>query len=260
MTDTRSVIVDPLDEAVAVLTLNRPERRNALSIELLQSLCGALESLAREPRRRVVILRGAGPVFCAGLDLQEAANLAVAEESAQWVARTFESLSTSTLVTIAAAQGAAYAGGAGILASCDLVVAAEDLRIAFPEVRRGLVAALAATAMQGRLPASRLRELVLLAEPIDAQRALQMGLVERVVAADHLLAEAQQLAATVLKGAPEAVRETKRLLRTFHPTNPSELFRKALEFHKRARHGQEAQEGLAAFLQRREPRWPGCIE
>ncbi len=91
------------------LTLNRPDRRNALTIELMEALCGALESLAGEPRRRVVILRGAGPAFCAGLDLHEAAETDFAKQSAVWVARTFQTLAASPLVTIAAVHGAAYA-------------------------------------------------------------------------------------------------------------------------------------------------------
>jgi methylglutaconyl-CoA hydratase len=250
--ETSVLIIEPQDEATVILTLNRPERRNALSIELMQSLCRTLETLSAEPGRRVVILRGAGPAFCAGLDLYEAAEPELAETSADWVARTFEALATSPLVTIAAAHGAAFAGGAGLLACCDFVIAADDLQIAFPEVRRGLVAALAAVALQTRLRASDLRELLLLAEPIDAMRAQRLGLVDRVTPADRMLAEAQQLAATLLKGAPEAVRQTKRLLREVSPTNPARLFQQALEVHKHARTSSEATEGLAAFRERRE--------
>ncbi len=206
------LIVERPDEATAILTFNRPDRRNALTIELLQLLCGALESLAAEPQRRVVILRGAGAAFCAGLDLYEAAQIEVAQESALWVARTFQALAASPLVTIAAVHGAAYAGGAGLMACCDFVIAAEGTQICFPEVRRGLLPALATAALRSHLCDGDLRELLLLAEPVDAQRALCMGLVRRVVSADRLLTEAQEIAATILKGGPESVRQTKRLL------------------------------------------------
>ncbi len=247
--------LESLDESTAVLTLNRPERRNALSIELMESLCDAMQSLAAEPDRRVVILCGAGPVFCAGLDLYEAAEIECAEQSAQSLVRTFETLATSSLVTIAAAHGAAYAGGAGLLACCDFVMGAEDLRIGFPEVRRGLVAALAAAALLNRLRDGDLRELLLVGEPIDAWRAMQMGLIQRIVRADRLRIESQQIAAAVRKGAPEAVRHSKRLLNDLRGRSISEIFARALELHKLARLSDEAHEGLAAFRQRREPEW-----
>jgi methylglutaconyl-CoA hydratase len=254
------VRVEQPDEAIAILMLNRPERRNALTMELMQSLCRTLKSLAAEPRRRVVILGGMGEAFCAGLDLHEAAESERFEESAHWVAETFQMLATSPLVTIAAAHGAAYAGGAGLMGSCDLVLATADLRICFSEVRRGLVPALAVAAVRGRLREGNLRELVLLSEPIDAGRALAIGLVDRIVPADQLRSESLQLAASVLKGAPNAVRQTKQLLRELRATDPSERFSRALEFHKRARRSEEAEEGLTAFHQRRLPRWRAGVE
>ncbi len=249
------LIVEQPDDATAVLTLNRPERRNALSIELMESLCQALDWLSAEARRRVVLLRGAGPVFCAGLDLVEAAETDAAEQGAHWVARTLQTVADTPLVTVAAAHGGAYAGGAGLVACCDFVVAADDLRIGFPEVRRGLVPALVTAVLRERLRAGDLREMMLLGEPIDAHRALSMGLVHRVVPADRLLPEARQLAATVLKGAPDAVRQTKRLLCESRRADFGALLPKAMEFHKRARLSDEAHEGLAAFRERREPRW-----
>jgi methylglutaconyl-CoA hydratase len=249
------LIVDRSDDATALVTLNRPQRRNALSMELMESLCGALESLAGEPKRRVVILRGAGPAFCAGLDLHEAAQPDVAEPSVQWVSRTFQTLAASPLVTIAAVGGAAYAGGAGLMACCDFAVAAEGVKICFPEVRRGLLPALAAAALRSRLASGDLRELLLLGEPIDAQRALQMGLVRKVVPADRLLAEAQAIAAKVIQGGPESVRQTKRLLRELDPTDLSKLFARTVEFHKQGRLSEEAQEGMAAFRENRPPNW-----
>lgn len=249
------LIVERPDAATALLTLNRPERRNALTIELMQSLCAALEALASEPERRVVILNGAGPVFCAGLDLQEAADIGLAEHSADWVARTFRTLAHSPLVTIAAAHGAAFAGGAGLLSCCDFAIASEDLRIAFPEVRRGLVPALVAAVLRDRLREGDLHELFFLGEPISAEQARAMGLVQRIIPADRLLEEARALGVTILKGAPNAVRQTKRLLHELRSTERSQLLTQALKFHKRARESDEAREGIAAFLEHREPNW-----
>jgi len=248
------LILQRQEESLAVVTLNRPDRRNALSIEVLESLCRALESLAAEPQRRVVLLHGAGPAFCAGLDLYEASDTDLAEQSAHWIGQTFETLATCPLVTIAAAHGAAYAGGAGLMACCDFTVASDDLQIRFPEVRRGLVPALASVALSRRLRDNDLRELLLLGEPIGARRAWDMGLVDRVVTTGELMPEAHRVAATLLKGAPEAVRQTKRLIRELR-ADPAPMFAQALELHKQARLSDEAREGLTAFAQRREPQW-----
>lgn len=251
------LIVEYLDEATAILSLNRPERRNALSNELMESLCEEMEALGSEPRWRVVILRGEGPAFCAGLDLIEAAETKCAQESAHWVARTYEAIARSPLVTIAAAQGAAYAGGAGLVACCDFAIAADDLRISLPEVSRGLVPALAAIALRRRLRDQELRELALLGQPIDAERARSMGLVHRVVPAQHLVSTAQELAALVCRGAPEAVRQTKRWLDEIGNLSGSEAFGRALELHTRARLSEEAREGMAAFREHRVAAWTG---
>lgn len=253
--DSPVLLVDKTDAVTAIITLNRPERRNALTIQLMEVLCAALDDLAADPERRVAIVNGAGPAFCSGLDLNETSDAEVAEHSADWVARTFKTLSHSPLVTIAAAHGAAFAGGAGLLGCCDFVVATEDLRIGFPEVRRGLIPALVAAVLQDRLRDGDLRELFLVAEPITAQQARAMGLVHRVVSNDRLLDEAQSLAATILKGGPEAVRQTKRWLQELRGVEHAQQLSQALKAHKRAREGDEAEEGLAAFLEHREPDW-----
>jgi methylglutaconyl-CoA hydratase len=260
------LLVESLDESTAVLTLNRPERRNALTVELLQVLCAQLESLAREPRRRVAILRGAGQSFCSGLDLKDAADShplragSVSDPSTQeaphWVARTFQTLLETPLITIAAAHGAAYAGGGGLLACCDLAVASDDLQVGFPEVRRGLMPAMVAAILHNRLRAGDLRELLLLAEPISAQRAREIGLVHRIVPADRVLGEACMLAAQITAGAPSAVRCTKAWLRDLASTPPHQAQAEALQRPDDARESAEAAEGLAAFRERREPQWP----
>ncbi len=253
---TNSVLLTKeLDDATVLLTLNRPERRNALTIELMEALSHQLETLALEPQRRVVILCGAGSAFCTGLDLLEATDVELAQRSAESVARTFESLLQSPLICIAAAHGSALAGGAGLLACCDLAIGSDDLRIGFSEVRRGLVPALVATVLRERLRDHDLRELLFLAEPMDAQRALTIGLINRIVPPDRLQLEARFLAATILKGAPDAVRQTKKLLRELPGADPSQRFAQALVVHQEARSSREASEGLAAFQAKREPNW-----
>ena len=254
MTDT-SLLVDHRDAATTVLTLNRPERRNALTVDLMRRLCRTMEELASDPARRVVILHGAGPAFCAGLDLHEAGDAESVDDGPRWVARTFRALSESALVTVAAVHGAAYAGGAGVMSSCDLVVASEDLRVCFPEVRRGLVPALVSAVLTHQIPVAILTELLLLAEPIGAHRARELGLVHRIAAEGDLLGEAEAMVLSVLEGAPDAVRRTKQLLRDLRQVPSERALDVALEWHLRARHGPEAAEGIAAFRERREPRW-----
>ena len=254
MTET-ILTVDRSNAAVAKLTLNRPERRNSLTIELMQAICHEMESLANDPLCRVAILNGAGRAFCSGLDLHEAAEMRLAEEGGRWVAKTLETIANTPLVTIAAAHGAAYAGGAGLMAACDFAVASDDLRVCFPEVRHGLIPALIAAVLSDRLRDAELRELLLLAEPIDAERALSLGLVQRIVSGDRLAAESRRIAESVRKGAPNAIRETKRLLREIRRAGGSDFSQRALEFHMIARKSDEACEGLAAFRERRDPDW-----
>lgn len=249
------LLVDAVRPGVAAVTLNRPDRRNALSMALMRELCGAIDQLSADPGNRVLILRGSGPVFCAGLDLAEAGDVGLAEEGAEWVRRTLSTLVDAPLVTICQAHGAALAVGAGLLASCDLAVAAEGLRVGFPEVRRGLVPALVATVLRRKVRDADLRELLLLAEPIDARRALAMGLVGRVVPEDGLRGEAERLAGLVLRGGPESIRETKALLGRLRDAPPGDHPAIALDAHRRARAGGEAIEGAAAFFEKREPHW-----
>ena len=239
------------DGQIQLLTLNRPAKRNALTIELMQSLHTELQACEADASCRAVILRGAGPVFCAGLDLREAAELEVAQKSAEWVAKTFQRFATTDLVVIAAVHGAAMAGGAGLMSSCDLVVAESDARIGFPEVRRGLVAALVSAVLKRRLRDSEMRMLFLTGEAIDATRACQLGLVQQV--GDDALAQATELARTICQGGPSAVRHTKRLIRDLGSLELD--LQTALAAHSAARTSAEAAEGLAAFLEKRDANW-----
>src|SRR6266699_656164 len=139
------VLIEKQSPQVTVLTLNRPERRNSLTIELLNELIAAVKVASDQPSERVLILRGAGAAFCTGLDLKEAADQKKAHATAEMVAKALITLAETRLVTIAAVHGAAVAGGAGIMSACDFVIAAEKTKIGYPEVRRGLVAGLVIT-------------------------------------------------------------------------------------------------------------------
>jgi methylglutaconyl-CoA hydratase len=242
--------------AVTTVTLNRPEKRNALNLALLARLSDTIAAAEAEPTRRVLVLRGAGPVFCAGLDLAEAAQPEQAHESAQRVADALRRLSGTRLVTIAAVHGAAMAGGAGLMSACDFAVATQETRLGYPEVHRGLVPGLIMTFLRRQLRERDARELLLLGQTIDAPRALAMGLINRVVADETALnAEVESIALAIARGAPEAVTRTKRLLAQLWPSPVEDDLERALASHIEARNGAEAREGLAAFREKRAPNW-----
>jgi len=249
------VLVEKQSPQITVLTLNRPERRNSLTIELLNELIAAIKMASNQPEERVLILRGAGAAFCTGLDLKEATDQTKAQATAEMVAETLITLAETRLVTIAAVHGAAVAGGAGIMSACDFVVAAEETKIGYPEVRRGLVAGLVMTFLRRQVRERHLRELVLGGELIDAERAREIGLVNRVVARDEVMNEAQKFADSVLQGAPDAIAQTKRLVEELWATSVKEDVDLALKHHLQARESAEAREGIAAFNEKRKPNW-----
>ena len=145
------VLTEKHSPQITIITLNRPERRNALSIELLTELIAAIKLASDEPKERIIVLQGAGAAFCTGLDLKEARDQTKAHATADLVAHVLGSLSEARPVTIAAVHGAAVAGGAGIMSACDFVVAAERTKIGYPETRRGLVAGLVLTFLRRQL-------------------------------------------------------------------------------------------------------------
>lgn len=246
------VSIESIRAGVSVITMLRSSKRNALNVPMLDQLNAAFESLERDPSNRVVIFQGDGPVFCAGLDLAEAEIPDVAERSAEGIRSILNRLQNSPLIVVGAVRGAAFAGGAGLMAACDLVVASDDLKVGFPEVRRGLVAALVWGILTRRIRGSDLRELLLMAEPIDAQRARGMGLVHWTVPSDRVFDCACDVASKIMAGGPDSIRETKRLLGTDLALADFEFLR---SLHERVRHGAEAKEGLAAFREKREPNW-----
>jgi methylglutaconyl-CoA hydratase len=249
------VLVEKQTPQTTVVTLNRPERRNALTLEVLNELNVAIKAAAEQPQERVLILRGAGAAFCTGLDLKEAADQTKAHATAEMVANTLVTLSQTRLVTIAAVHGAAVAGGAGIMSACDFVIAAERTKIGYPEVRRGLIAGLVMTFLRRQVGERNMRELLLGSELIDAERAKKIGLVNRVVAQEDLMNEAQKFAESVLQGAPDALAQTKRLIDELWWRSVKDDVDLALRYHLQARESSEAREGIAAFNEKRKPSW-----
>lgn len=241
---------------VTTLTLNRPDKRNALNVALLEELCATLIAAEKDASQRLLVLRGAGPVFCAGLDLVEAAQAAHTESSADNLARVLQLLSQSRLVTIAAVHGAAIAGGAGLMSACDFALATRDCKFGYPEVRRGLVPGLIMTFLRRQLHERDVREMLLLGKSFDAAHARAIGLINRVTADEAALAaELRSIISSLLQGGPEALANTKRLLADlWHRPVPADL-EQALLFHLDARNSDEAREGVSAFNEKRPPNW-----
>lgn len=248
------VLVEKQSPQITVLTLNRPERRNALTIELMADLADAIEAAAADPAQRIVILQGAGKAFCTGLDLQAAVENDP-QITAENVARLLLAVAETRLVTIATVHGAAVAGGAGLMSACDFVIAAERTKIGYPEVRRGLVASLVMTFVRRQLRERDLREVMLASELFDAEHARNIGLVNRVVPSDQLENETQKIVASVLQGAPGALTNSKKLMEQLWSSTVREDIEHTLRHHMSARESAEAKEGIAAFNEKRPPNW-----
>ncbi|SCA63385.1 3-hydroxypropionyl-coenzyme A dehydratase [Chlamydiales bacterium SCGC AG-110-M15] len=242
-------------KGVLSITLNRPEKCNALNIRLLEELARAVETAKLKKGLRVIIIRGEGKAFCAGLDLKEAMDHSVSHHSAELIARVLRSIYLSPLFTIAAVHGAAVAGGAGLMSACDYIVAAEGTTIAYPETRRGLVPGLVMTILRRQVSERRIRELVLLAENVTPERALDLGIINKIVKDEDLTKEALSIAKLALQGSPQAIAHTKELLDDLYPASLSQDLEHALRHHMEARRSNEGKEGVEAFLKKRVPAW-----
>jgi methylglutaconyl-CoA hydratase len=249
------LLIDSSDPQITRLTLNRPQKRNALNIATLSALSQAVAAAATDLNRRVLILGGAGPIFCSGLDLSEAANPQQTHASAQALRDAYFAIASSPLITIAAVQGGALGGGVGLVAACDLSIAEEDVKIAFPEVRRGIVAAVVTALLRRQLGDRSARELILLGQTIDAPRAAALGIINRIAPKGAATAQADALAREALLAAPGSVMRTKKLLDDLAARPLAEDLAIALAMHTAARNSPEFAEGLAAFKEKRPPRW-----
>ena len=232
-----------LTGGVATITLNSASNRNALSQQLLADLHAALDT-ADSSGARVVVLTHVPPAFCAGADLKERSTGVV--DSTSFV-RAIERLGTMPAPVIAAVDGAVRAGGVGVMAACDLVVVDASITFAFTEVRIGVAPAIITGPVLSRCSWSKLAGPYLTGDVFDAERALDMGLVTHVV--DDVRAATAALCADILRGGPNAVAETKRLLRRHHTMTELQAMSERLFT------SDEGREGLAAFAEKRSPRW-----
>ena len=260
--DLSSVILEATPEGVAVVTLNRPEKKNAFDSTLIEGLTEAFETLQGADHVRVVFIRGAGGSFCAGADLEWMALAAGMTEDdnrsdAMTVATMFKALSEIPAVTVALVEGAALGGGAGLVAACDLAVAMEGARFAFSEVRLGLIPAMISPYVVEAVGPRTARALFVTGRSFDAVYAEKIGLVSEVAADPAGLAAAQvRITADVMAAAPGAVVEAKALAREVagRPIDHGLMAETARRLARR-RVSEEGREGVAAFIARRKPSW-----
>jgi methylglutaconyl-CoA hydratase len=253
------LVLYELRSPAAVLTLNRPDRRNALSRGLIAALGDALARARDDSAARCVVLTGSGPSFCAGMDLAELQeSLAAPETAPVWddalrLAKVYDLLYTLPKPTIAAVNGAAVAGGAGLVSVCDLALAAPGAKFGYPEVRRGLVAAMVMPHLLRHVGERTARYLLLTGELIDAEEACRVGFVNAVVPAEQLLEKALSWTRALAEGGPQALARTKELLHRF--SHQAMSLEEAARASAAPRLTEECRKGLEAFFAKRPAPW-----
>jgi methylglutaconyl-CoA hydratase len=264
-----------IDADLATLTLNRPEKRNAISPQMIEELLAALDEI-EHGSARVAILTGAGRAFCSGMDLD--ALRALAEQSQALHTRSsgttgiarpseatledsrrmrhmFHRIYTFSKPLIAAVNGPAIAGGCGIATLCDFTLAAPEAKFGYTEVRIGFIPALVSVFLLRQIGEKAARDLLLTGRIIDADEALRIGLITELVPAAQLLDRVRQLAAQLIENSPSSIAYTKRLLNEFSAASIDHELELALEENARIRSTADFREGLAAFLEKRKPSW-----
>lgn len=245
--------------SIRTITLNRPERRNAMTPEMQTELTSALEEAASSDCR-VVVLTGAGEAFCAGLDLS--AQHAAVDESpadhrvdAERIARLFIALYELPIPTIAAVHGPAIAGGAGLAFLCDFTLATATAKFGFTEVRVGFVPALVSAFLAFQIGDKRSRDLLLTGRLFDAEEAHRLGLVNEVVLPETLSHRVRALADVLMANSPQSLKATKLLLAQQNRASLDAAIAQALEANALSRETADFREGITAFLEKRKPAW-----
>jgi methylglutaconyl-CoA hydratase len=247
-------------DAVATVTLARPDARNALNAGLIGELRRCVEELAEDDKVRVVVLTGEGDFFCAGADIgymRDTAKFSYEEnlEDARNLMAMFEAVDGCPKPVVARVKGAAIGGGVGLVAAADVAVAEEGTVFAFSEVRLGISPATIAPFVVRKIGHSQVRALFLTGERFDGVRAREIGLVHEVISEEDLDAAVQEKVEGLLAGGPEALAATKALLRELRDAAPDEVTEITARRIAGLRTGEEGQEGLGAFLEKRKPAW-----
>ena len=248
------------NNAIATVTLNRPQVHNAFDETLIADVTACFARLSEDAEVRAIVLRGAGESFCAGADLHWMGRMAgySQEENradADALQRMFDVIATCPKPTIARVQGGAIGGGVGLVAVCDVVIAAPEAKFALSEVRLGLVPAVIAPYVLQKIGMGAARALFVTGERFNAEEALRIGLVQQVVAAIELDAAIQKKLEWILHAGPNAIAAAKRLLSSIAAKTPQQAAETTIDCIAALRVSPEGQEGIRAFLEKRKPSW-----
>jgi len=254
MADTEHTLYEIRDGA-AWITLNRPQNRNALSSGLVTELYDHLIAADNDDKVRCVVVTGSGPAFCAGADLKNPPGTATPDGRTVPLPDVLNQMMDCSKPVIAAINGAAFAGGLGLVAAADIVVTSEEAVFSFSEVRIGVIPAIISVVCLRKLGKHQGMKLFLTGERFTGKEAVQYGLAHRAVPLDELNAAVQQEIDAIKLGGPIAVSEAKKLVRTIPEMSIEEGFKITPEWSVRLFQSEEGQEGMAAFREKRKPRW-----
>jgi methylglutaconyl-CoA hydratase len=249
------------DSGIATVTLNRPEKRNALSFQLVDEILAALDEIENSDAV-VVILTGAGKAFCAGLDLDELKSMtgkshAENVQDSRRMASIFRLLYDFPKPTIAAVNGAAIAGGTGLATMCDFTLAVPEAKFGYTEVRIGFVPAIVSSILVWQVGHKVARDLLMTGRIFDAAEAHRFGLVTEIVSMERLLSRARELAGQLMENSPSSVRATKKLVNGFIAEALDRQIDQAIEQNAAIRQTTDFREGVTSFLEKRKARWSG---
>lgn len=253
---TDAVLFDARDDGIAIITLNRPDSRNALGKDIRDGLFAAWEHFEHDPALRVAILTGAGnKAFCAGGDLKEMVETGMKVPPRDMFPLPYDTIELSK-PTIAAVNGVAFAGGWMIAQACDLCVASSSAKFAVTEVKVGRSSPWASPLIH-MIPQRIMMEILLTGKPISAQRAYEIGLVNRLAEPEQLMDTALALAGEVLEGAPLSVKAARETVMTATEMGRSAALKAARHASEHCYNSEDAQEGPRAFAEKRSPQWKG---
>jgi len=249
------------DGKVATLTLIRPDKRNAISFELIDDLLQALDEIAKSDAI-VLIVTGAGKAFCSGMDLDNLKALLGRtpeqnQQDSEAMVGLFRSIYEFPKITIAAVNGAAIAGGTGLALLCDFTLAVPEAKFGYTEVRIGFVPAIVSTFLLRQLPEKQARDLLLTGRIFDAAEALRLGLITEVVSADKLMERTHELAAKLMENSAASLQATKRLLTQQAHLELDAQIGAAVHENAAIRTTADFREGISSFLEKRKPVWTG---
>jgi methylglutaconyl-CoA hydratase len=244
---------------IATITLNRPDKRNAISYELMSDVIAALKEAERSTGK-VLILTGAGSAFCAGMDLDNLKGLLGRTpeqnlEDSRTMAGLFRALYDFPKPSIAAVNGAAIAGGTGLATVCDFTLAVPEAKFGYTEVRIGFVPGIVSSYLMANVGEKRARDLLLTGRIFGAEEAHRLGLVNEIVAPDQLMPRALQLAAQLMENSPESLQTTKRLLSSYTKDQLDRQLASAIKENAAIRRTDDFKEGITSFIEKRKPKW-----